>query len=457
MHPLYVPPSDEVLTLGAVGDLYLGQPIRGESHPGFRAAIDALRGCDLRLANLEFQLLDGPTAGAAAAPGAWAGAPAALGEELRWLGLHAVSTANNHAGDYGSEGQRSTLAALRRLGIAQAGCGEHLDEARAPALIDTPQGRVAVLAVSSSHLAHARAGRQRSDAPGRPGVSPLRFGTRYQVDDAAYAALERILEQMPVQDLAAHRERPLERAYGRERDGTLSFFGTAFVRAGGFGVESWAADDDLADLSRAIADARTRAKADWVILSLHSHEYDSTPAMPAAFAIQASRRAVEAGADAVIGHGEHGVRGMELYRGCPIFYGIGAFVFQPYLFPSQPADFFEAYAMGDAPLAEAYRVRRERAGFYARRSAWEAMFVRLALRRGAPPGFEIHPITLWPSATEAPDGLPHLAHDADGLALLEKVRDASAQLGTQLELDAQAFRLTHPESLHPPIKQGIPA
>lgn len=68
------------VTIGAVGDLYLGKPLRGETDPGFAAAVQALRACDVRFANLEVQLLRRPTAAAAQAPGAWAGRP------RRWPG-----------------------------------------------------------------------------------------------------------------------------------------------------------------------------------------------------------------------------------------------------------------------------------------------------------------------------------------------------------------------------------
>ncbi len=431
------------MRLAAVGDLYIGKPLRYSAHPDVLAARALMQAADARLANLEFQLLEGHEAGAWAAPGAWAGAPSALADELVWLGIDAVSTANNHAGDYGLPGQLSTEAALRQRAVAYAGTGPHLAAARAATYIDTAAGRVAMLAVSSSHLPHARAGRQREDVPGRPGVSPLRFGTRYRVDDAAYEALQRILQTLPVTELAGHRDKALQRRYDTERGGdALSFFGTQFVRGDDFGVESWAAEDDLADMACAIRQAKQAA--DWVVLQLHSHEYDEQPAAPAAFAVEMARHAVDAGADAVIGHGHHGVRGIELYKQRPIFHGIGAFVFQPYLFPTQPADFYEAYRMPSAALVDVYQERRERAGFYRQLVHWESLLLQIDLSAdGRPPAFEVHPVTLWPFGSHHPDGLPHLARNADGLALLAKVQALSAALDTPLHLDHDRVVLRH--------------
>ncbi|MGW8629712.1 CapA family protein, partial [Streptomyces albidoflavus] len=105
---------------------------------------------------------------------------------------------------------------------------------------------------------------------------------------------------------------------------------------------------------------------------------------------------ISAGADAVLCHGHHGVRGVELQDGKPIFHGLGPFVFQPYLFPRQPSDFYEAYDMPDASLEATYAARREAAGFFNHREHWEAMLIQLQFRHGREPDFQIYPISLWP-------------------------------------------------------------
>ncbi|OJH37580.1 poly-gamma-glutamate biosynthesis protein [Cystobacter ferrugineus] len=48
--------------------------------------------------------------------------------------------ANNHVLDWGYEGLRETLATLRSAGIATAGAGTHLEQARTPAVLDVPGG-----------------------------------------------------------------------------------------------------------------------------------------------------------------------------------------------------------------------------------------------------------------------------------------------------------------------------
>ncbi len=64
--------------------------------------------------------------------------------------------ANNHAMDYGAGGIRSTRRALAAAAIKTAGSGENLVLAKAPAYLETVDGRVALIAVSSSFSARLR-------------------------------------------------------------------------------------------------------------------------------------------------------------------------------------------------------------------------------------------------------------------------------------------------------------
>lgn len=441
--------SANELRVGAVGDLYLGHSLEDVADPRFHAAIGLLERCHLRFGNLEVVLLAKRLAGCARAPGAWAGASADRGLDLKRMGFDVVSTANNHAGDYGSEGVLATVEELDRLGIRHAGSGADLDAARQPTIIDTVAGRIAFVAATSSFLPEARAGRRHGDVPGRPGVSCVRFGTRYSVDADAYEALLRIAAGIGV-DLAHHRERALARDYDAEGGEGLSLLGARFVRSDRFGIESQVAGDDCDDICRIVRAAREQA--DWVVLSLHSQEYDHDPSEPAAFARALCHSVIDAGADAVIGHGEHGVRGVEVYLGRPILHGLGPFVFQPYTHPSQPADFYEAHGMSGATLAEVYDERRRRAGFHRNAKCWESLLLELDLHRSKPPALALHPLRLRPSSTAEPDGVPRLANDAEGVAILRKVQTLSERLGTALDLDPITVTL----SLRRPERDGIP-
>lgn len=92
----------------------------------------------------------------------------ALVAGLAAAGIDVVSLANNHALDYGAAALLDTIARLQAAGIAQAGAGADLASARAPALLDTPAGTVAVLAFTDIIPAGFPAGAERA------GINPVR-------------------------------------------------------------------------------------------------------------------------------------------------------------------------------------------------------------------------------------------------------------------------------------------
>lgn len=80
---------------------------------------------------------------------------------------------------------------------------------------------------------------------------------------------------------------------------------------------------DLVKNYHQIQDARN--KADYVIVIIHGgHEYYELPSLRMK---ETYRFFVEAGANAVINHHQHCFSGYEIYKGKPIFYGLGNFCF----------------------------------------------------------------------------------------------------------------------------------
>ena len=92
-----------------------------------------------------------------------------MAKELVWAGFDMVARANNHTGDYGVEGARLTTKHVAEAGLAQAGFGESLREAREATYIDTDKGRVALISTASSFPDQSRAGGPWGDTRARPG------------------------------------------------------------------------------------------------------------------------------------------------------------------------------------------------------------------------------------------------------------------------------------------------
>ncbi len=87
--------------------------------------------------------------------------------------------------------------------------------------------------------------------------------------------------------------------------------------------------DHVAEATRAavvegVRAARARSDVDFVVVSYHGgEEYVSAPLQ---LAIDLHHAAIDAGADAVLGHHPHVAQGIELYQGKPIFYSLGNYL-----------------------------------------------------------------------------------------------------------------------------------
>lgn len=72
--------------------------------------------------------------------------------------------------------------------------------------------------------------------------------------------------------------------------------------------------------------ARIRDKVDWIVLSFHWETEDEQKTHPAAR--EFAKKAIDAGADIIIGHHPHVPHGVEVYKGKVIFYSLGNFIFK---------------------------------------------------------------------------------------------------------------------------------
>src|SRR4051794_27623796 len=112
-------PEPPPIRIAAVGDIALAPT--GSGADLFRRVRGALDG-DVVLGNLEGTLADGGTPKCAPGPGCYAfRAPPSYAWRLRGAGFTLLNVANNHALDYGVEGQSETLAALARADLRWTG------------------------------------------------------------------------------------------------------------------------------------------------------------------------------------------------------------------------------------------------------------------------------------------------------------------------------------------------
>lgn len=84
-----------------------------------------------------------------------------------------------------------------------------------------------------------------------------------------------------------------------------------------------------ADVDRVLAAIRTaKASGATVLMCLHNHYWEPKQADTPAWQRELARACVDAGAATFVGHGTPLMQGHELYRGAPLFHGLGNFIFQ---------------------------------------------------------------------------------------------------------------------------------
>jgi hypothetical protein len=120
-------PASAKVTIAATGDIVMGTPTYGLPPDGGKTFFDGvdqeLVGRDVVIGNLEGTLATGGSS--KCGPGSTDcyafRTPPSYAKWLKRAGFTVMNLANNHAYDYGSQGQRETLAALERVGLESAG------------------------------------------------------------------------------------------------------------------------------------------------------------------------------------------------------------------------------------------------------------------------------------------------------------------------------------------------
>lgn len=192
-------------------------------------------------------------------------------EAVGRAGYDVISCAGNHCLDWGPVALSETISNLNASGVKVIGAGPDIQAARKPATFTLGDGtKVAILAYCSILPQDYWA------TETRPGCAPMRAHTLYeQIEHDQPGTPARILTY-------AHR-------------------------------------DDLSDMVKDIR--RAKENADIVIVSQHWGIH-FVRATIADYQREVARAAILAGADAIIGHHAHILKGMEFIEGKPVFHSL---------------------------------------------------------------------------------------------------------------------------------------
>jgi poly-gamma-glutamate synthesis protein (capsule biosynthesis protein) len=167
---------------------------------------------------------------------------------------------------------------------------------------------------------------------------------------------------------------------------------------------------------------------------------------------------IDEGADLVVGHGPHLLRGMEIYQGKPIFYSLGNFIGQNELVPRLPSDSYERFR-ADPNLTPGMvyrqRTRDDQGGFPSDRRYWETVLPVCTFEEGRLSGIEIRPVSLGLGEARHLRGRPRLASGEEADRILKRFAALSAPFGTTLRLECDCAFLSAP-SLPKTTPPGLP-
>ncbi len=370
---LHEEPGDIIMT--CVGDMIFNEQISGLRDADHRQLLRIMQEADIAYGNLEFSINNHPEL---QRPFYNFRAPAEFAWEVAAIGINLVSMANNHALDFGPEGLADCLQALDHAAITHAGAGLTLAEAHEPGTMRTQSQK--------THFAL---------------LSYMRYWTmKYRSRDANAPSLATI---DPAVILVAGADGKVE-----AQEGPL--------------------ESDIQTMEDDIVMAKRHNE--FVIVALHNHDLSHHRA----FGIQDStppndqimyRRAIDAGADMVIGSGPHVLRGIEIYKGKPIFYSISNFIYQ-YRTPGRiPVDLIhQRDGEIERPTNISVWDRRDPPRIF------EGVMLRMTVNGERLKRIELIPFTI---DDEGPlYGVPRLAGEKRGKEIIETLRRLSLPASTKI-------------------------
>jgi poly-gamma-glutamate capsule biosynthesis protein CapA/YwtB (metallophosphatase superfamily) len=192
---------------------------------------------------------------------------------LTYAGFNVITLTGNHMWDAGVPGIEDTITWLKEHNITPVGTGMNIDEARHPAIIEKKNTRVGILSYNCVGPKETWA------SPTKPGSAYVNVLTHYELDHAVPGGTPTVYTFSDPETL----------------DAML---------------------DDIRSL---------RSRCDVLAVSLHKGIIH-TPAKLARYELDVSHAAIDAGADLILGHHAHILKGIEVYKGKIIFHGLNQLV-----------------------------------------------------------------------------------------------------------------------------------
>lgn len=226
-----------------------------------------------------------------------------IAEDIRSMGIDAVSMANNHMMDFGPDALWDTVSACDRVGLAHGGAGADRDAAFTPAWLEARGLRIGMLSASCTVPIESAAG------AGKPGTAGLRVGFSFEIDPNLMM----------------------------EQPGSMPR------------VCSWPVPEDAEQLCAAVRAMKSRADVAIVVMHWGVPSYWLSPSQGplAQYQQPLAHALIDAGADLIAGNHPHAINPIEVYEGRPIFYSLGNFIYTDLLDFMEPESLLVRFSACD--------------------------------------------------------------------------------------------------------------
>ena len=368
-------PQSPTINVTLAGQSMIRGDIRVHT-PNAVASISPLLKGDVVFTNFEATVIENESTH----DGRFLSPPGAL-DALQALGFNLLALSDNHSFDLKVAGVQNTLKEVKSRNIVHAGIGNNSQEATAPGYLKTPKGTVALVAMASGLIAEGG-----SATATRPGVNELRIEAGGKPNEST--------AELPAEP-------------GNEPNA-----------------------EDKQRILQSIREARQHA--DLVVVYEHNHVFFNRPftalfneelperLAPADWLKKWTHEEVDAGADIIVMHGAPLLHGVEIYKGRPIFYDLGNFIFNV-----PPTDI-----QLDEPII------------------WESAVAHVAFQGKNLQSITFQPIAMNKIGQGEPDlhdehtnnlflqtrGLPRLATGDQARYILQRLADVSRPFGTKVEV-----------------------
>ena len=328
-------------------------------------------------------------------------------DSLKALGFNLLSLSNNHAFDLGPNGVLSTMDEAQARGFAYSGIGHTLTSATRAAIARGDRATLALIAMDAGPQGeHVYAMDGNDRVPARPGSNRLRVNTTIALPERELAMLRAVSEELGHEEAkAADRQVGFKQTPGKGYE----FFGLRLAGADKAEHRRSADPEDVERNLRAVADAA--AESDRVIVYVHHHQWEPRWEEVPRWFQQFAHDCIDAGAGAVVSHGVPMLQGIEIYKGAPLLYGLGNFIFHTH----QPAK-------------------------YTDERIWQSVVAKTFFADGALDRIELYPIVLGGEQAiveerYATRRVPHVARGAYGQKILRRLALMSETFGTHIDVD----------------------